>query len=146
MASPSTTGTFPAARAGRRSLTITGFTHEVARARAFVAQALGPHPGTDIAVLLTSELVTNAVLHSDSRDGAGPVTVKVTRCRDWLRVEVTDAGSARSVPEVKRNPCASHGHGLLLVDSLAQEWGYCAGVSGTTVWFTLAAGPLGWPG
>ena len=112
----------------------------MARARAFVADTLGPgHPGTEVAVLLTSELVTNAVLHSDSRASAGTVTVVVRRRAGGLRVEVSDAGSARSIPVVKRDVAVSHGHGLLLVDSLAQEWGYSVGEARTTVWFSLPA-------
>jgi anti-sigma regulatory factor (Ser/Thr protein kinase) len=140
MAPTTTTGTSPAARTTRRSLTIPGCRRQVARARAFVARALGPdHPGTEVAVLLTSELVTNAVLHSDSRDGSGTVTVVVSHRGEWLRIEVSDAGSACSTPMVKKDVCASSGHGLFLVDALAREWGYCQDDSQTTVWFSLAA-------
>jgi anti-sigma regulatory factor (Ser/Thr protein kinase) len=138
MAPPTTTGTSPAARAVQRTLTIRGCTREVARARAFVAQTLGPdHPGAEAAVLLTSELVTNAVLHSDSRED-GTVTVAVTHLGDWLRVEVSDAGSADSTPVVKDSGCADSGHGLFLVNALAREWGCCTGEGQTTVWFSIA--------
>jgi anti-sigma regulatory factor (Ser/Thr protein kinase) len=138
MAPMTTTGTFPAAGTHRRTLTIPGCTSQVARARAFVARVLGPrHPSAEVAVLLTSELVTNAILHSDSRDG-GTVTVTVDDLGRWLRVEVADAGSARSAPTVKREICASNGHGLFLVDALAADWGYCQDAARTTVWFTLA--------
>ncbi len=140
MAPTTTTGTFQAAGTHRRTLRIPGCRRQVARARAFVARALGPrHPSTEIAVLLTSELVTNAILHSDSREGAGMVTVAVAVLGDWLRVEVTDAGSGRSVPTVKKDICASSGHGLFLVDALAADWGYRQDETHTTVWFTLAA-------
>ena len=140
MAPTTTTGTLPAARTSRRSLTIRGCRSQVARARAFVARTLGPeHPGTEVAVLLTSELVTNAVLHSDSGEGGGPVTVVVARLGGWLRVEVSDAGSACSAPVVKKDVCASSGHGLFLVDALAEDWGYTRGERRTTVWFSLAA-------
>jgi len=138
MAPPLTTGTSPAARTGRHCLTIRGRTREVARARAFVARVLGPdHPGTEVAVLLTSELVTNAVLHSDSGHG-GTVSVVVTLPGDRLRVEVSDAGSARSTPAVRRAARGCGGHGLFLVDALAHEWGCFSGGTQTTVWFTLA--------
>ena len=140
MAPTTITGTPPAARTSRRSLTIRGCRSQVARARAFVGRTVGPeHPGTEVAVLLTSELVTNAVLHSDSRDGGGPVTVVVARLGGWLRIEVSDAGSACSAPVVKKDVCASSGHGLFLVEALAQEWGYSRGEHRTTVWFSLAA-------
>lgn len=138
MAPPTTTGTPPASRTSQRGITIRGCTREVARARTFVARILGPdHPGTEVAVLLTSELVTNAVLHSDSR-GGGTVRVVVTQLAGWLRVEVTDAGSAHSTPEVKDTGCVSNGHGLFLVNALAHEWGYCASDGQTIVWFSLA--------
>lgn len=140
MAPPITTGTSPAARTGQRALTIAACRREVARARRFVARSLGAHhPSTEVAVLLTSELVTNAVLHSDSREPGGKVTVVVSRLGDWLRVEVSDAGSARSAPTVKQAAGACGGHGLLLVDTLAHEWGYCTAEGRTTVWFSLAA-------
>ena len=137
MAPPTTTGTSPVPRTAQRGITIRGCTHEVARARRFVTRILGPdHPGTEVAVLLTSELVTNAVLHSDSR-GGGSVRVAITQLAGWLRVEVTDAGSARSTPEVKDTGCVSNGHGLFLVNALAQAWGYYARKGQTTVWFSL---------
>jgi anti-sigma regulatory factor (Ser/Thr protein kinase) len=140
MAPTTTTGTPLAASSARRSLTIRGCRRQVARARAFVARTLGPdHPGTEVAVLLTSELVTNAILHSDSRDAGGTVTIVVSRLGEWLRIEVSDAGSACSAPIVKKDVCASSGHGLFLVDALAQEWGYSRDDSQTTVWFSLAA-------
>jgi anti-sigma regulatory factor (Ser/Thr protein kinase) len=140
VAPTTTTGTARAPRTSHRSITIPGCRRQVARARAFVARALGPgHPGAEVAVLLTSELVTNAVLHSDSRDGGGNVTVVVDQLGGWLRVEVSDAGSANSTPVVKKEVCASSGHGLFLVDALASEWGYNRDESRTTVWFSLAA-------
>ena len=62
------------------SLTTAGRTKNVAEARAFVARTLGPaHSCTDVAVLLCSELVTNAVLHSESGQPGGTVTVVVAR-------------------------------------------------------------------
>lgn len=140
MAPATTTGTPPAVRTGRNTLTIRGCRRQVARARAFVARLLGPgHPSAEVAVLLTSELVTNAVLHSDSREGDSAVRVVVTHLGGWLRVEVTDTGSACSAPMVKKDVCASSGHGLFLVDALAHEWGYSKDEAHTTVWFTLAA-------
>ena len=138
MAPPTTTGTSPAARTGQQTLTLPACKREVASARRFVTQVLGAgHPSTDVAVLLTSELVANAVVHSDSRHG-GTVTVAVSRLGDWLQVEVTDAGSAQSTPTVKRSAGTCSGHGLFLVDKLEHEWVYCTGHGRTTVWFSLA--------
>ena len=122
------------------SLTIPGRPEHVREARAFVAKALGElHPGRDNAVLLTSELVTNAVMHSSSRCQGGTVTVVVAEFDDGVRIEVADAGSDLSAPVVRGDIYASDGHGLFLVQTLADQWGYVRDNSGTTVWFWLGA-------
>ncbi len=120
------------------SLTIAGRTRSVAEARAFVARTLGAaHPCAYEAVLLCSELVTNAVLHSESGRPGGSVTVVVLRLPGAVRVEVVDNGSVRSTPVVKAEVYEPHGHGLFLVDQLAENWGYTRDEVGTTVWFRL---------
>ena len=144
--SPQTTATDrpqATAAAGRApvivgSLTTAGRTKNVAEARAFVARTLGPaHSCTDVAVLLCSELVTNAVLHSESGQPGGTVTVVVVGLPDAVRVEVVDNGSADSTPVVKAEVYEPHGHGLFLVEQLADNWGYTRDEVGTTVWFRL---------
>ena len=128
----------PAEPPGPNSLTIRGLPKNVARARAFVAQVLGPdHPCADVAVLLCSELVTNAVLHSDSRRPGGTVTIAVTDLTATVRGQVIDEGSASSIPVVKAESYAADGHGLFLVENLAEQWGYESDEAGTTVWFLL---------
>jgi len=123
------------------SLAIEGRPECVGAARSFVARALGgADPATDVAILLTSETVTNAVLHSNSRRAGGTVTVTVVEIGGGVRVEVTDEGSDLSIPEVKGYGCVSGGHGLLLVQTLADQWGYSRDDSRTTVWFWLARG------
>jgi anti-sigma regulatory factor (Ser/Thr protein kinase) len=120
------------------SLTIPGQTRKVSEARAFVAKTLGPdHPCRDTAVLLCSELVTNAVVHSASGLPGGTVTIVVLRLTGAVRVEVIDHGSAASTPVVKGEVLAPDGHGLFLVDQLAGSWGYVLDQVGTTVWFRL---------
>jgi anti-sigma regulatory factor (Ser/Thr protein kinase) len=110
----------------------------VSRARAFVAEVLGPdHPCADVAVLLCSELVTNAVLHSDSRRPGGTVTIAVADLTDSVEVKVTDEGSVTSIPVVKADAFAADGHGLFLVENLAEQWGYESDDAGTAVWFLL---------
>lgn len=123
------------------TLTIPGCPEHVATARSFVAAALGDWPQADVAVLLTSETVTNAVLHSDSSRPGGTVTVAVTACGGGVRVEVSDAGSADTVPVVRDSGCTAGGHGLRLVQQLASHWDYVRDASGTTVWFWI--GPQG---
>ena len=63
----------------RASLSFPGRPDQVRAARAFTSKTLGDdHPCAPVAVLLVSELVTNSVLHSDSRLPGGTVTVTVT--------------------------------------------------------------------
>jgi anti-sigma regulatory factor (Ser/Thr protein kinase) len=120
------------------SMSIAGRTRNVAEARAFVASTLGSaHPCADVAVLLCSELVTNAVLHSESGQPGGTVTVVVLGLPGAVRVEVVDNGSARSTPVVKAEVFEPDGHGLFLVEQLADHWGYYRDEVGTTVWFRL---------
>lgn len=122
------------------SLTIPGRPEHVREARAFVAKALGDlRSGLEDAVLLTSELVTNAVMHSASRCAGGTVTVQITESAGGVRVEVADAGSDLGTPVVRGDVYASDGHGLFLVQTLSDQWGYLRDDGGTTVWFWLAA-------
>ena len=66
---------------------------QVRVARAALAGWLEGWPRVDEAVLIGSEFVTNAVLHSASADG-GAVTLRAEVGRDRLRIEVEDAGGA----------------------------------------------------
>jgi anti-sigma regulatory factor (Ser/Thr protein kinase) len=125
------------------SLTIPGHPERVSEARAFIAKVVGPgHPAADTAVLLASEIVTNAIVHSDSRQDGGSVTIAITGIGGGLRVEVADDGSDFSAPMVRGDVYASDGHGLFLVQSLADQWGYVRDEAGTTVWFWLSTGPV----
>lgn len=92
-------------------------------------------PGrSEIAELLTSELVTNALVHTD-HDAVVTATVGPRA----LRVEVRDF--VARIPRV-RVPTAddcTHGRGLALVQSLADAWGVKAHGVGKAVWFELDA-------
>ena len=127
------------------SLTIPGRPEEVSGARSFVARTLTANCRTrrvdsDAAILLTSELVSNAILHTSSGSDDGKVTIVVVDVPDGVLIEVTDDGSADS-PVVKGDLFAANGHGLYLVQQLAAQWGYLRDPDGTTVWFHLAAEP-----
>jgi anti-sigma regulatory factor (Ser/Thr protein kinase) len=120
------------------SITIPGQPDQVRTARTFVGKALGELGTiTDTAVLLTSELVTNAVRHSNSREPGGSVVLVVLEVCDGVRVEVTDNGSDLSLPVVKGDVFSADGHGLYLVETMAVQWGYLRDQAGTTVWFRL---------
>jgi anti-sigma regulatory factor (Ser/Thr protein kinase) len=120
-------------------LTIPGRPEHVSRARAF-AGALAGHDNGDTAVLLTSELVTNAMLHTSSGLDGGTVTIVVIDGPKGLLIEVIDDGSPGGGPEVRGDRHAAQGHGLFLVQQLAAHWGYRQGDTGTTVWFRIDAG------
>jgi anti-sigma regulatory factor (Ser/Thr protein kinase) len=127
----------------RASLSVPGHPDQVRAARAFTSKTLGDdHPCAPAAVLLVSELVTNSVLHSDSRLPGGTVTVTVTGTADVARVEVRDAGGT-SVPFLKGagDGAAEGGHGLRLVDYLAARWDYRRDAAGLITWFEVRAEP-----
>ena len=90
--------------------------------------------------LLTSELVTNAVIHPDPRAG-GPVGLRITAYSDLIRVEVTDAGAGFDLAALPRRPREAGGHGLVVVDGLSSRWGTrrtpIQGGEGFCVWFEL---------
>ena len=127
------------------SLTIPGRPGEVSAARSFVARTLAAscrarRIDSEAAMLLTSELVTNAILHTSSGSDDGKVTIIVRGVPDGVLVEVIDDGSAGS-PVVKGDLFAANGHGLYLVQQMATQWGYLRNLDGTTVWFHLATQP-----
>jgi anti-sigma regulatory factor (Ser/Thr protein kinase) len=120
------------------SLTVPGHPGQVAEVRRLVRRLVGDaSPMADTAVLLVSELATNAVLHSASGQPGGSATVLITEIGGGVRVEVADAGSDHCAPVVRGDIYASEGHGLFLVQSLADQWGYVRDEAGTTVWFWL---------
>jgi anti-sigma regulatory factor (Ser/Thr protein kinase) len=125
------------------SVTVSGEPEQVSRVRGFVTKTLqsGALPGidSDAATLLTSELVTNAILHTDSGRPGGTVTVVVLKLPDGILIEVVDDGSA-GTPVVKSDALAGEGQGLYLVQQMASQWGYLRDSDGTTVWFHLTAG------
>jgi anti-sigma regulatory factor (Ser/Thr protein kinase) len=105
----------------------------------------------DVAVLLTSELVTNAVTHATAnrqgraaeRGMTGQSVLLVIAADDaGLRVDVHD-GSA-DLPIVSgyvAEADAETGRGLLLVTSLSAEWGFYRTAGGKAVYFTLEVPP-----
>src|SRR4051794_35789718 len=88
----------------------------------------------DVAELLVSELVTNAVVHA-----ASPVEVEVDAAGDEIVIRVRDADTG---PLVMRAGGGSEldegGRGFLLVDRLAEAWGTEHRSGRKTVWFRLA--------
>jgi anti-anti-sigma factor len=85
--------------------------------------------------LLTSELVTNAVIHPGPSVG-GSIGLRITAFRDRVRVEVTDAGAGFDAGSLPSRPREAGGHGLVVVDGLSSRWGMRhASAEGFCVWF-----------
>jgi len=110
----------------------------VGRARRFVhdqCHAAGVNDDTsETAVLLVSEIVTNAFLHGRSR-----ARVAFRTTDDRLRVEVGDDNS-RLPQRAEPDHEALNGRGLAIVDTLAADWGAAQHDGGKVVWFELT-----WP-
>ncbi|MCL7377514.1 ATP-binding protein [Streptomyces sp. 35G-GA-8] len=90
----------------------------------------------DVAVLVVSELFTNAVLHTAS----ALISCEVRLLAEHVRLDVHDQGAREGGPS-PRSPDfrAENGRGLLLVESLAEAWGVGSreGGAGRTVWAML---------
>jgi anti-sigma regulatory factor (Ser/Thr protein kinase) len=84
-------------------------------------------------LLLVSEIVTNAVLHSNG-PAATPIRLAVHATDDVVRVDVDDGGGGFTPGAAAR---ARGGWGLRLVQKQASRWGV-EDVRGTRVWFELA--------
>lgn len=116
--------------------TFPGRHDQVAFARDFVRRMAHCSPVLDEAVLLTSELCTNALQHSASANG-GSFEVTVYRRVDSLRVEVRDDG-AKTVPVIRSvEDLGENGRGLEIVAVLAYRWGQHGDEYGRTVFFEL---------
>jgi anti-sigma regulatory factor (Ser/Thr protein kinase) len=85
-------------------------------------------------VLLVSEIVSNAVLHSDAHADM-PIVLSTRVTEDAIRVAVTDTGDGFS-PKPRNPGGARGGYGLYLVEKTARCWGVDR-VGGTRVWFEL---------
>ncbi|WP_330462002.1 ATP-binding protein [Streptomyces sp. NBC_00820] len=90
-------------------------------------------PGrSEIAELLTSELVTNALVHTD-RDAV----LTAVLSPGGLRVEVRDFVARRPRLCAPEASDGTHGRGLVLVQNLADAWGVRPHGVGKAVWFEL---------
>jgi anti-sigma regulatory factor (Ser/Thr protein kinase) len=110
-------------------------------ARAAVARLAATNgllaPALDTLTLLVSELVSNAVLHSDAPPASGILLHARVLARGTIRVEVTDCGSGFTA--APRDPSrVTGGYGLFLVAQEASRWGVDR-EGGTRVWFELTS-------
>ena len=110
-------------------------TTSAAGARRWVATVLAGLPGelVDTATLLTSETVTNAVLHAGT-----DIEIAVHRSADRVRIDVADHSPL--IPVAKQFAAdAATGRGLVLLQAMAAAWGVEVGPEGKVVWFELVA-------
>jgi signal transduction histidine kinase len=89
-------------------------------------------PGIEAsAALVTSELVTNAIEHSEE-----DIFVRFRAEHDMIRIEVVDSGGG--TPEVlDRGSDNETGRGLLIVDRMTDGWGWHPLGEGKRVWADL---------
>ncbi len=91
-----------------------------------------PEPVIGAAILCTSELTTNALLHAGT-----PAQVRVDLTAERLLVSVADTGTRGSVVKANTDTLSSRGRGLGLIEELSDSWGTDPSVRGSTVWFEM---------
>jgi serine/threonine-protein kinase RsbW len=117
-------------------LTLPASGQPVRLARQVTREVLGAWRLADVeetAVLLVSELVTNAARHAGSTDA---ITLELAAARTWLRIEVYRCRPGLAVPRTPGEFDES-GVGLVLVDSLAGRWGVRETMTGNIAWAEL---------
>lgn len=140
MAEPGETRTRSSVITARAAASFDPVGRSVATARAFVRDTLqgwGYADVVDDAVVLTSELVTNAVVHAGTA-----ADVLCLRSEDGVRVEVGDRYPEREIPlqgtgRIIVSPDRENGRGLLLCAALASRWGVEYTPTHKQVWFQL---------
>ncbi len=84
------------------------------------------------AELMISELVTNTVMH-----GSAPIRIEIRLDTFTVKATVTDSSSGLPVLTAAGMSNA-HGRGLMIVSSLAHDWGIVECETGKSVWFILS--------
>jgi serine phosphatase RsbU (regulator of sigma subunit)/anti-sigma regulatory factor (Ser/Thr protein kinase) len=95
-----------------------------------------PEPVIGAAILCTSELTTNALLHAGT-----PAQVHIDLNAERLLVSVADTGTRGTVIRAHADTMSSRGRGLGLIEDLSDSWGTDPTVRGTTVWFEMLIPP-----
>ena len=92
------------------------------------------------AVLCTSELTTNALLHAGTA-----ARVEIDLSAERLLVSVADSGTRGTVTRARTDTLSSRGRGLGLIEELSDAWGTDPSVRGSTVWFEILTPPAAHP-
>ena len=117
-------------------VTFSGGLRSPAEARRFVARTLTPLLGredVETAVLVTSELVTNAALHAGTT-----CSLQLKGSHNLLHIRVTDADARPPVKRLTFTDELATGRGLRMLETLCRRWGVDREPVGKTVWCDLA--------
>ncbi|MFI2224347.1 SpoIIE family protein phosphatase [Streptomyces fradiae] len=114
----------------------------VMHARRFTARTLrswGVTEEADAALLVVSELVTNALVHTQ-----GAVRLDLTLAGDRMRIAVTDASPRAPAKPVMADWESTGGRGLFLVEAMSTSWGSVPVSGGKQVWseFVVTRDPV----
>ncbi|MFE5520720.1 ATP-binding protein [Streptomyces virginiae] len=132
----------PLRRQQRHRLALAGVPGHVAKGRRFTRQALqdwgwGSNETSEDALLLVSELLTNASLHAD-----GCHELVLTATETTLLIEVHDGTSVLPVRHPAPQRGIPGGRGLHIVQRLSDRWGTHAYGAGKAVWAEIEASRL----
>lgn len=114
----------------------------VMHARRFTARTLRRwkvQEAADAVLLVVSELVTNALVHTQ-----GPVRLDLVLRGDRVRVSVSDSSPRAPAKPVIVDWEATGGRGLLLVEAMSDAFGSVPVAGGKQVWSEIAV-PEGVP-
>ena len=120
-----------------RQLTLAATARAVGLARQATHEALASWQVAHLeetAVLLVSELVTNAVRHA--KTGGSMLVLRLESAGSWLRIEVHDADPRAPEPRTPDKLDGS-GFGFVLIEALADKWGVRKATIGKAVWAEL---------
>ncbi|ALC19218.1 SpoIIE family protein phosphatase [Streptomyces pristinaespiralis] len=125
----------------RTHWTVWRLTNAVLHARRFAARTLrswGVAEEVDIALLVVSELVTNAIAHTQ-----GEVGLDLTLSSDRLRIAVNDTSPRSPVIPADLDWEATGGRGLLIVEATTASWGSLPLSGGKQVWAEIEVSGTG---
>ncbi|HEX4189121.1 MAG TPA: ATP-binding protein [Solirubrobacteraceae bacterium] len=133
----------PAPHGARLRLDLARDREAPARARAAIdrwcPELDGGRSRQETLLLLVSEIVTNAVMHSRAPEDAA-IVLSAGMHGEHVRVEVTDGGDGFTPPSDgisrRRERMTIGGYGLYVVDQAATRWGVDR-AGGTRVWFDI---------
>ncbi|MFE2146318.1 ATP-binding protein [Streptomyces sp. NPDC059456] len=125
----------------RRRLCLRSVRGAVGKGRDFTRRTLRDwgwdgHESAEDALLVVSELVTNAALH------AGGCHELVLTAGEALRIDVLDGAPAPPRPRAGRRPGVPGGHGLHIVQRLSDRWGSYTHGAGKGVWAEIEGSRL----